>query len=133
MKKNLSTNSLNNIKTDLPILPISTIAEILKVHQRTLRIYDEQNLLKPKRSDGNRRMYSMKDLEKGHFIQFLTRELGINLTGVKIIFELLEIAGIDESNYKKRLEKIAENINLTEADRAENILKHQKKGRKKAV
>jgi DNA-binding transcriptional MerR regulator len=32
------------------MLPISVVAHILGVHQRTLRIYDEENILKPERT-----------------------------------------------------------------------------------
>ena len=76
------------IDKDAPIFSISIISEILHVHQRTLRIYDEEGLLVPKRTEKNRRLYSMEDVERGKFIQYLTRELGMNLTGVKIIFHL---------------------------------------------
>lgn len=100
----------NLIKTDKPIFPISSIAEILGVHQRTLRIYDEENLLVPDRSGRNRRLYSFADLEKGRFIQYLTRSLGVNLAGIKIIIHLLKKAAVKESNYLKTVEEIAKNI-----------------------
>ena len=75
---------------DEPILSIGKVASALNVHQRTLRIYDEQNLLVAKRSKQNRRLYSLNDIERGKLIQFLTRNLAINLAGVRIILKLLE-------------------------------------------
>jgi len=69
-----------------PMFPISVVADILQVHQRTLRIYDDENILVPSRSPKNRRLYSFNDIERGKFVQYLTRELGINLAGIKIIF-----------------------------------------------
>ncbi|MCK7484403.1 MAG: MerR family transcriptional regulator [Bacillus subtilis] len=65
---------------DKPMLPICAVCkEILKVHQRTLRIYDGEKILAPSRTAKNRRLYSLNDVEKGKFIQYLTKELGINL------------------------------------------------------
>jgi len=88
MESNLKSNENSVLELDKPMFPISAIAEILKVHQRTLRIYDDANLLSPLRSPKNRRLYSFNDIERGKFIQYLTRELGINLAGIKIIFHL---------------------------------------------
>ena len=78
------------INKKTPIFSIGIISEMLEVHQRTLRIYDDANLLVPQRTSKNRRLYSMEDVERGKFIQYLTRELGINLAGVRIIFNLLD-------------------------------------------
>ena len=79
-----------DIDKEKPIFPINIIADVLKVHRRTLRIYDEEKLLSPKRSPKNRRLYSINDLEKGKFILFMTQEARVNLSGIKIIIKLLE-------------------------------------------
>jgi MerR family transcriptional regulator, heat shock protein HspR len=94
------------------IFPISVIAEILGVHQRTLRIYDKKGLLVPDRNSHKRRQYSFEDLEKGRLIQFLTKTLGVNLTGIKIIIYLLQNAKIKESDYLKTVKEIAKTENL---------------------
>lgn len=82
----------SNEKDDkkIPILPIGAVAKVLGVHQRTLRIYDEQGILVPKRSSTNKRLYALEDVELGRFILFLTRNLAINLAGVKIILALIK-------------------------------------------
>jgi MerR family transcriptional regulator/heat shock protein HspR len=85
----MSSQIINNnfdkagLDPEKPMFPISVVADILKVHQRTLRIYDDEQLLVPSRSAKNRRLYSLNDIERGKFIQYLTRELGINLAGIK--------------------------------------------------
>ena len=66
-----------------PLIPISIAAELLEVHQRTLRIYDEKGLLCPKRNNKNRRLYSQNDIEKGKLILYLTRNLAMNLYNLK--------------------------------------------------
>ena len=83
-------NDNKNLNTSLAILPISSIATALNVHQRTLRIYDKEGILSPNRSQKNRRNYSLDDLEKARLVLFLTRNLALNLSGVKIILAMLE-------------------------------------------
>ena len=95
-----------------PMFPISVVADILKVHQRTVRIYDEEKILSPSRSPKNRRLYSFNDIERGKFIQYLTRELGINIVGVKIITHLLKQQKIDIKNHIEHIYKVAEELNI---------------------
>ena len=57
------------------------------MHPRTLRIYEEEGLLCPQRRN-NLRLYSEADIERVRVIRFLTRRQGVNLAGVKVIFQL---------------------------------------------
>jgi MerR family transcriptional regulator/heat shock protein HspR len=66
---------------------ISVAAELAGVHPQTLRIYERKGLVNPKRTSGNTRRYSDRDIELLHQIQELT-QLGINLAGVKLIIEM---------------------------------------------
>ena len=72
---------------DRAIYIISVAAEIADVHPQTLRIYERKGLLTPKRTQGNTRRYSERDIERLRRIQELTQE-GVNLAGVTRIFEL---------------------------------------------
>ena len=67
---------------------ISVAAELAGVHPQTLRIYERKGLLAPKRTSGNTRRYSERDIQMLRQIQDLTRETGVNLAGVKLIIEL---------------------------------------------
>jgi len=129
--------SILGLNTDLdmekPMFPISVIADVLKVHQRTLRIYDEEELLSPSRSPKNRRLYSMKDIELGKFIQYLTKEMGINLAGIKIIFNLLEKQNIPLAEYINYIATVAKELNITPEMQQQNREKLSKRGRKKKV
>lgn len=66
---------------------ISVAAEMAGVHPQTLRVYERKGLLTPKRTAGNTRRYSERDVLLLHRIQELTGE-GINLAGVMRILEL---------------------------------------------
>ena len=88
-----------------PLYTISTIAELLEVHQRTLRIYDEKGLLCPTRTEKNRRMYGNNDLEKGKLILYLTRNLAMNLSVVETILRILDKLKVKEKNICLQLKK----------------------------
>src|SRR5438552_10082963 len=67
---------------------ISVAAELAGVHPQTLRIYERKGLVRPKRTEGNNRRYSARDIRRLQAIQALTQDEGINLAGVKRIIEL---------------------------------------------
>ncbi len=69
---------------------ISVVSEMLGIHPQTLRIYEREGFIKPKRSVGNTRLYSEEDVEKLEMILRLTRELGVNLAGVEVILSMRE-------------------------------------------
>ncbi|MGD9580079.1 MAG: MerR family transcriptional regulator [Vampirovibrionia bacterium] len=132
----MSSQILNNnfdkagLDPEKPMFPISVVADILKVHQRTLRIYDDEKLLVPSRSAKNRRLYSLNDIERGKFIQYLTRELGINLAGIKIIFHLLSQQNIPAQKYMDHISEVAKSLDISPEMQEENRIKLSKRGRK---
>ena len=126
MKKNI--NDL--IDADKGLLPISAVANSLGVHPRTLRIYDEQGILVPKRSDGDRRLYSINDVKKAELILFLTRNLALNLSGVKIIHKMLDEMNISPDKYMSYINKIAKKANIDTDIQKINIKKTSNRGRK---
>ncbi len=67
---------------------ISAVAQRYDIHPQTLRLYEREGLLKPSRTDGNTRLYSVEDLEQLETILTLTRDLGVNLAGVEIILNM---------------------------------------------
>jgi MerR family transcriptional regulator/heat shock protein HspR len=73
---------------DRPRYMISVAAEIVGMHPQTLRIYEQKGLVRPKRTPGNTRLYSERDLERLQLIQRLTTELGLNLAGVEAVLRL---------------------------------------------
>jgi MerR family transcriptional regulator/heat shock protein HspR len=72
---------------------ISVAASIVSAHPRTLRIYEDEGLLCPARTPTNIRLYSENDIRRLTWIRHLTRERGVNLAGIRILFELEERLG----------------------------------------
>lgn len=70
------------LKTDLPIYPIGVAAKLLDVHPRTLRIYEDEKLIKPIRV-GNRRLYSTNDITWIGCLRRLIHDEGISIPGIK--------------------------------------------------
>ncbi len=76
-----------------PVYVISVAATLVSAHPRTLRIYEDEGLLCPARTPTNIRLYSENDVRRVMWIRHLTQNLGVNLAGVRILFELEERLG----------------------------------------
>ena len=75
---------------DEPVYAISVAARLCEMHPQTLRLYERLGLIKPNRTDSRNRLYSDQDIDRLKQIQRLTRDLGVNLAGVEVIFNLLD-------------------------------------------
>ena len=81
-----------------PVYTIGVAAELLGVHPRTLRLYEQGGLLKPARRN-NRRFYSNNDLKWIRCIRYLIHERGLNQEGLKRLLALIpcwQIKGCSE-------------------------------------
>ena len=67
---------------------ISAVAKMFSVHQQTIRLYEKEGLIAPKRSEGNTRLFSEEDVDRLEEIIYLTHKVGINLAGVEMILRL---------------------------------------------
>ena len=73
---------------DRAVYVISVAAELAGVHPQTLRIYERKGLVQPKRTAGNSRRYSARDVARLRMIQRLTQQQGMNLAGVRMMLEM---------------------------------------------
>jgi MerR family transcriptional regulator/heat shock protein HspR len=73
-----------------PRYVISVAARILGVHAQTLRYYERAGMIEPSRSRGNRRLYSVEDIERLRRMKMLIDDLGVNLAGVEVIMRMGE-------------------------------------------
>ena len=77
-----------------PVYVISIAASIAGCHPRTLRIYEEEGLVDPVRTDSNIRLYSDEDLQRVRIIRYLTQQRGVNLAGVKMLLQFRDAADL---------------------------------------
>jgi MerR family transcriptional regulator/heat shock protein HspR len=92
---------------------ISIAASLAGCHPRTLRIYEEEGLLDPVRTNTNIRLYSDEDLDRVRAIRYLTQNRGVNLAGVKLLLQLRDAADL--------LEEIANELATDGAEVAEAV------------
>lgn len=79
-----------------PVYVISIAAGIAGCHPRTLRIYEEEGLLEPVRTETNIRLYSDDDLQRVRVIRYLTQVRGVNLAGVKLLLHMRDATDLME-------------------------------------
>ena len=72
-----------------PLYAIGVVAKMVNCHPQTIRYYERQGLIKPRRTAGGLRMFSRQDIERLEKIQSFT-ELGVNLAGVEMLLRLLD-------------------------------------------
>ncbi|WP_138420067.1 MerR family transcriptional regulator [Aquibacillus sediminis] len=75
-----------NIPNDRAAFPISAVKEWTELSARQIRYYEEQGLVHPKRSEGNRRVYSFNDMKRLKKVKELIDQ-GINIAGIKAMLE----------------------------------------------
>ncbi len=71
-----------------PLYTIGVVAEMLKVHPQTLRMYEKKGLIRPGRTRGKTRIYSAADIDEIARVTRLARDLGVNLAGIEIILKM---------------------------------------------
>jgi MerR family transcriptional regulator, heat shock protein HspR len=71
-----------------PLYMIGVVADMLKLHPQTLRMYEKKGLIRPSRTVGRTRMYSPEDVDEIARVTRLARDLGVNLAGIEIILRM---------------------------------------------
>jgi MerR family transcriptional regulator/heat shock protein HspR len=73
-----------------PRYVISVAARILGTQTYTLRYYERIGLIEPRRSQGNIRLYSDRDIDLLRRVKTLVEDMGVNLAGVEVILRLVK-------------------------------------------
>ncbi|MFQ5712829.1 MAG: MerR family transcriptional regulator [Candidatus Scalinduaceae bacterium] len=108
---------VKEINPSKSLFPISVAAEILEVNPRTLRIYEEKGLIKPSRNDGNRRLYSLKDISLLEYVHYLVQIKRVNAAGVREILAILST--LPENNRDELTTRIEKTIEKLPKDKLE--------------
>lgn len=106
---------------------------MFSVHQQTVRLYEKEGLIIPKRSDGNTRLFSEEDIDRLEEIIYLTHQLGINLAGVEMILKLKKQMGKMQKEMnkifdttQKELDQEIENSKQSVSASAKQLMKIKK-------
>ncbi|ENH96310.1 MerR family transcriptional regulator [Gracilibacillus halophilus YIM-C55.5] len=66
--------------------PISVVKELTHLSGRQIRYYEDQGLISPARNDGNRRMFTLEDIDRLKTIKSYIDQ-GINIAGIKAMLK----------------------------------------------
>ncbi|MEK6693301.1 MAG: helix-turn-helix transcriptional regulator [Nitrospirota bacterium] len=116
-----------------PLYMISVVAEMLHIHPQTLRIYEREGFIKPKRTEGNTRLYSDEDIERIKTVLRLTRDMGVNLAGVDMILGMRERMEQKRREMEEMMRHLSEEIRAEFRRREEDIKRFSREGSKEKV
>ena len=94
-------HDFQGIDPEQPLFSIGTAAAILEVHPRTLRIYEEEGLIRPFRKAG-RRYYSLNDIQWTKCLRYMIHDQGISIAGIKRLLDFTPCWNIVECPMEKR-------------------------------
>ena len=76
----------DQLRRNMALFPMSIVRELTGLTARQIRYYEENNLVMPQRTEGNRRMFSFNDVDRLLEIKLLLEE-GVNLAGIKHVLD----------------------------------------------
>jgi MerR family transcriptional regulator, glutamine synthetase repressor len=77
----------SEIRRSMPLLSISIVMQLTELTARQIRYYEEHGLIEPHRTEGNRRMFSLNDVDKLLEIKDML-EQGVNMAGIKKVMDM---------------------------------------------
>ena len=89
-----------------PCYVISVAGRMVGIHAQTLRYYERVGLVMPSRSQGRRRLYSPRDIERIRKIKIMTDDMGINLAGAEVVLKLTERMAQMENEINRLREEV---------------------------
>jgi MerR family transcriptional regulator/heat shock protein HspR len=98
-----------DLPDDEPCYVISVAARMVGMHAQTLRYYERAGLLRPSRSRGRIRLYSVADINRLRQIQRLINDLGVNLAGAEVILrmgERIEQLQVEMDGLRRELQRL---------------------------
>jgi MerR family transcriptional regulator, glutamine synthetase repressor len=98
----------SNIRRSMPLFSIGIVMQLTELSARQIRYYEEHQLITPTRTEGNRRLFSLNDIDRLLEIKDLL-EQGVNLAGIKRIFAAQKEEKIP-SETLKQAEKIRNDL-----------------------
>lgn len=107
-----------------PLYMISVVAKMLGVHPQTLRMYEREGFITPKRMK-RLRLYSDEDVERLHLILSLTRELGVNKAGVDIILRMRHRLEILHHEMEEMIQALEEDIRHDFEERIKRLFEEE--------
>lgn len=106
------------IRRSMPLFPIGTVMQLAELTARQIRYYEEHQLISPARTEGNRRLFSLNDIDRLLEIKDLIDQ-GINIAGIKQLFFVKEQQSDDQKQQTQKAKQ-----KLTD-DQLRNLLRNE--------
>jgi MerR family transcriptional regulator, glutamine synthetase repressor len=110
----------SEIRRTMPLFPIGIVMQLTELSARQIRYYEEHGLISPARTEGNRRMFCLIDIDRLLEIKDLIDQ-GINMAGIKRIFQDKEEQLVPQ-DLQPQLEKPKRNLS---DDELRNLLRNE--------
>lgn len=91
------------LRRSMAVFTIGTVMQLTDLTARQIRYYEEQELVHPKRTDTNRRMFSLNDVDRLLEVKDYLAE-GLNITAIKRMYST------ERKEQEKALEKSQKNL-----------------------
>jgi MerR family transcriptional regulator, glutamine synthetase repressor len=106
------------IRRSMPLFPIGTVMQLTELTARQIRYYEEHELISPARTDGNRRLFSLNDIDSLLEIKDLIDQ-GVNMAGIKQLFLVKDQqANVIQQQAEKAKQELTD-------DQLRNLLRHE--------
>ncbi|QLK85923.1 MerR family transcriptional regulator [Staphylococcus sp. 17KM0847] len=105
------------IRRNMPVFPMSVVSRLTELTPRQIRYYETHELVIPNRTEGNKRLFSLNDVELLLSIKHLL-EKGFNMKGIKQIMLDEEKGVLNEEEERLRKQMI---VDTTQKPQHESI------------
>ena len=77
-----------DISPDQPVFPINVVCDMLDMQYHLLHEILKEGVIALPRKKQTKKLLSVKDVKKLKYVKYLIEEKGVNLNGIKVIFEM---------------------------------------------
>ena len=102
----------SEIRRNMPLFSIGIVMQLTDLTARQIRYYEEHELISPARTEGNKRLFSLNDIDKLLEIKDLIDQ-GVNMAGIKKIFNVQQQTDLSAAE-KKQAEKTRRDLSDAE-------------------
>ncbi|WP_075980838.1 MerR family transcriptional regulator [Bacillus massilinigeriensis] len=112
----------SEIRRSMPLFSIGIVMKLTDLSARQIRYYEEHELISPARTEGNKRLFSLNDIDKLLEIKDLIDQ-GVNMAGIKQIFQVKEEQHLvsEQVQQKEKVKRELSNDELRKLLRAELV------------
>ncbi|QHW37323.1 MerR family transcriptional regulator [Staphylococcus ursi] len=107
----------DTIRRNMPVFPMSVVSRLTELSARQIRYYETHELVTPSRTEGNKRLFSLNDLETLLSIKHLL-EKGFNMKGIKQIMLSESTYALNEEEERLRKQML---VDTTQKPQRESI------------